>query len=447
MKLILHKFILLFFISNYFAAKLMAQNQNLQLTYQYSICDVYYIQDRYLNNTSCITSRTETGGEAGYTRTWYEEEKGYYKMGVVGLPTYVEPKRVKKQEQVPSTYYSYSVFTNTCSSTTRVNAIRKVRLTTGQTMYEDASFYVKPGQSEKRNIKYVDNYNSETAEIGSVIAYKNLLSLDPDEYNKYVNSVINNDKGTLVVTPTSCETRIFLNAGDKVNIKAGGSIRLGAFAGYGGPDGINGFTDYNFTPNARHGALVYTHSGINGWHLAGSNNTLTTDKAGFLWLSLNDKSIDDDEGQFIVNYEIIRAKSTSALNFNSLPQRCSDLEKIAKFTQNELNTYLANNKFLNEGELKGLLRFKREVDSEILVLGFKKKYESNEYTIVFATESKERFLKFKNTISADGYVYKETIGKIVGYRKTNETSQSSIETEIGLVEGDFYQVMINITYK
>lgn len=173
-------------------------------------------------------------------------------------------------------------------------------------MYEDASFWVNPGETKKESIKYVDDYNSENAEIGSTVAYKNPLNFDSDTYNTYVNSVINSDRGTLVITPTSGRTRIYLNPGDKVIINAGGSVRLGMFAGYGGPNGIEGFSSYSTTSNAKHGSLIYAHPSIDGWRFVGSNNTIMVNKSGLLKLTVNDNSTDDDEGQFIVNYEIIR---------------------------------------------------------------------------------------------------------------------------------------------
>lgn len=418
-----------------------ASAQDLQLTYR-SLYDVYYIQDQDPNTSSCITSSVETGGEPGHTKI--VEEFGEPTVEIIGDRSYLQANKIQKRVEVPATYYSRSVFTNTCSNNAYVKAIRKVRLTTGQIMYEDDSFWVKPGATEQRNIKYVDDYDTQTAEIGSVYAYKNPLNIDSDAYNTYVNSVIDSDKGTLIITPTSTRTRIYLNPGDKAIINATGSIRLGMFAGYSGPDGINGFTSFSATSNARHGALVYSHSGTRDWHYVGSNNTLTTDKAGFLSLTLNDNSTDDDEGQFIVNYEIIRAKSTSAPIFNSLPQSCSDLEKIANFNKKEFSTYLVNNSFISAGEKDGFQLSKRETDDVQLVLGLMKDYSNHQNILFFATDSEEEYLKIKNSFSAGAYVYKRTESNIKFYKKTN----SSISTEVGFNEvDDVYQVITIISDK
>ena len=414
--------------------------QNLQLTYQYSLCDVFYIQDKDADNSSCITASTKTGGEPGYTKTVEE----YEKPSIVFSPGGIPPK-IKREVEVPSTEYSYRVFTNTCTEYASVKAIRKVRLTTGQIMYEDATFLVKPGETtQQKNIQYyVNNYNSENAEIGSTIAYKNPLNLDSDTYNTYLNSVINSDEGTLVVTPTSRCTRIYLNPGDKVIINAEGSIRLGSFAGYGGPNGINGFSNYSFTSNARHGALVYYHPDVHDWYFMGSKNTFTASKKGFLWLSVNDNSKDDDEGQFIVNYEIIRANSTSASVFNSLPQSCADLEKLATFNKKELDTYLANNNFTRAIENDGMQFFLREKDGVKLIFGYKIDYSTHETSLAFASGSKERYLKIKNSLSAEGYVYTKKQEQFDMYKKTTKASQSSIDTEVSLgMVNNLYTVVI-----
>ena len=400
--------------------------QSLQLTYEYSICDVYYIQDSYPNNPSCITSNRLTGGSPGYTKTVEE----YEEPSVVYIPGAIA-RKIKRQVEVPSTEYSYRVYKNTCSEDVKVYAIRKVRLNTGQIMYEDASFWVKSGETKQNNMKFLNDYNSENAEIGSTVAYKNALNIDSDTYNTYINSVVNIDRGTLVVTPTSTKTRIFLNSGDKVIIKAEGSIRLGMFAGYGGPNGIEGFSDYSRTPNIKHGSLIY-YFGDSGWRFVGSNTTITAQEGGdMLWLAVNDKSTDDNEGQFIVNYEIIRANSTLASTFNSLPQSLSDLEKIANLNKNELDTYLVNNSFTSIREKDGQTFFMREKDDVQLVLGFKKDYLNHKTTLFLGTSSKERYLKIKNSLSVEGYVYSTTENQMAMYTKTVKTSHSPFNIDVG----------------
>ncbi|AQG80391.1 hypothetical protein AWR27_14305 [Spirosoma montaniterrae] len=155
-------------------------------------------------------------------------------------------------------------------------------------------------------MQFVDNYDPQNAEIGSTVAYKNALGINPDAYNTYLNSVVNSNRGTLIITPTTLRTRISLNPGDRLIIRAEGSIKLGAFAGYGGPDGIDGFAAYSLASNIRHGSLIYV-IGNADWQFAGSSKTITASKSGSLLMTVNDKQVDDDEGQFIVNYEIIRS--------------------------------------------------------------------------------------------------------------------------------------------
>lgn len=306
MKLVIHKFIFLFSLSTLFTAQSTAQR-----AYVNSICEMNYIQDFYekFYSPTCITSSVKTGGEAGYTKV-EEHTEAAVDYSPSGVPYLVPGRKIRKEVNVPSTYYSYRVFTNTCNTQVRVRAIRKTLLNTGDLLFEDASFMMDPGESKKLNIKYLDNYDRD-AEIGSVIAYKNPLIFDSGVYNEYINSVVNSDKGTLIITPTSHQTRIVLYRGDKMIIRAGGSIKLGMFAGYSGPNGIEGFSGYSKTPNAKHGALIYGYPGSSfRWNFLGSNATLTvTDREwATLCLGVNDNSTDDDEGHYIVSYEIIRAK-------------------------------------------------------------------------------------------------------------------------------------------
>ncbi|TYA74858.1 hypothetical protein [Seonamhaeicola marinus] len=112
------------------------------------------------------------------------------------------------------------------------------------------------------------------------------------------------DYRTLKVTSFSNVTDISLKQGQTISIKASNRIKVGGFAGYSSPDGINGFTSYNKTSRFRHGVLM-GKIGKNGtWFFVGSKQTITANKTGRLYLAINDKDVNNNEGHFTVQYEI-----------------------------------------------------------------------------------------------------------------------------------------------
>lgn len=70
--------------------------QNLQLTYQYSLYDVYYIQDKISKNSSCITRSSKTGGEAGYTKV-EERTESAVDYSPSGVPYLVPGNKIRKE--------------------------------------------------------------------------------------------------------------------------------------------------------------------------------------------------------------------------------------------------------------------------------------------------------------------------------------------------------------
>lgn len=107
--------------------------------------------------------------------------------------------------------------------------------------------------------------------------------------------------------------------------------------------------------------------------------------------------------------------------FNSLPQSLSDLEKIAKFNREELDTYLANNSLTNAKEKSGFKFFIREGDDVKLAIGYKMNYSTREFTLILATDSEEMYLKIKNSLSKEGYVYIKNENQMDIYRKPTGT--------------------------
>lgn len=107
----------------------------------------------------------------------------------------------------------------------------------------------------------------------------------------------------IIVDSHTSGTQITLKSGNVVSISATGTVRLGAFAGVGGPDGINGFTGYNRVDGFRHGALL-GRIGDGPWFFVGSNGSFTADRNGSLSLIINDGAVSDNEGSFVVEYSL-----------------------------------------------------------------------------------------------------------------------------------------------
>ena len=100
-------------------------------------------------------------------------------------------------------------------------------------------------------------------------------------------------------------TSVVLSSGDRVLIEAEGEITLGTFAGNGGPDGIEGFTNYRIAPAFKHGSLLY-RIGSGDWQLAGSSVTFVATNSGNLEFKVNDSDPSNNRGYFSVRLKIIR---------------------------------------------------------------------------------------------------------------------------------------------
>ena len=108
------------------------------------------------------------------------------------------------------------------------------------------------------------------------------------------------------------QSSIQVKAGDVINFSASGRVRLGAWAGSGGPDGIGGYTSYNIVRNARHGSLVGRIGSSNDQtFLIGSENSIKARYSGTLYFLINDSDSGNNSGSFKANVEIIREKGGS----------------------------------------------------------------------------------------------------------------------------------------
>ncbi|PVW12849.1 hypothetical protein [Marixanthomonas spongiae] len=145
-----------------------------------------------------------------------------------------------------------------------------------------------------------DNINIATIFSEQKI-YFVLTSLNKTKLEKSTKSKSPVSSGTITVNSTKL-TGIYLNKGDKINLKASGRITLGFFAGAAGPEGINGFEIYNIVRNYRHGSLIATIGENGTWFYVGKKATLTADTSGYLKLYANDVDPGNNSGSFKVAY-------------------------------------------------------------------------------------------------------------------------------------------------
>lgn len=139
-----------------------------------------------------------------------------------------------------------------------------------------------------------------------------LYSVNVDEGNLSVSALDNLDAlfdvmagetspGALKITGFTDKTHLNLAPGEKVTLKASGSVKLGVFAGTSSPAGVDGFRAYNVVSNLPHGALIGRFTG-GQWFLVGRGGTFTAPKGGTLRLIINDKDRRNNEGAYEVTY-------------------------------------------------------------------------------------------------------------------------------------------------
>ena len=93
--------------------------------------------------------------------------------------------------------------------------------------------------------------------------------------------------------------------GDEVSIIATGTIRIGPFAGYSTPDGVNGYQDYSYFVDVPHASLLVKVKGY-GWHLCGSECSFTATANAPLQFLVNDADSSNNSGAYNIKITIRR---------------------------------------------------------------------------------------------------------------------------------------------
>ncbi|MCP4573870.1 MAG: hypothetical protein GY838_16045 [bacterium] len=111
----------------------------------------------------------------------------------------------------------------------------------------------------------------------------------------------------LEVESRGLDSDIIVNPGDRLEFKASGSIRVGAFAGTSGPSGINGYTAYNRVQGFKHGALLFRIGGSE-WVGVGLHLEYEVRSEGRIVFAVNDADPGNNRGQYLMDLTVIRAQ-------------------------------------------------------------------------------------------------------------------------------------------
>lgn len=168
-----------------------------------------------------------------------------------------------------------------------------------KSLYFNSSYYVFITEKENKDFiislsnrlsKTETDNNDETEQSEEKITAKKLTT-NRYEINSYSNS-----------------TDISIKKGSKIIITASGSVTYGAWAGSGGPDGIDGYTNYNQIQGFRHGSLL-VRIGDNGeWEAVGTSKSILAKNSGVLQFIVNDGDPSNNSGAFIVDLKITKSK-------------------------------------------------------------------------------------------------------------------------------------------
>lgn len=107
------------------------------------------------------------------------------------------------------------------------------------------------------------------------------------------------------------KSRINVKKGERVVLIADGSIKIGQWAGYSGPEGkTNGgmigapLDSYNIISTFPHAALLYRFKGDREWNLCGNGVEFTAERDGFLEFLVNDRETFNNHGSYQLKIEV-----------------------------------------------------------------------------------------------------------------------------------------------
>jgi hypothetical protein len=187
----------------------------------------------------------------------------------------------------------------------KLNIFYKIKLTPAVLIkikkdLDDDSYFVLDEKDGKTNIYSSFNGRFQIIFVKEKTYWKFSVS---EKSKSDVNFARTEKPNTIDVSSYSNHTRVFLKKGNILTLKASGEITLGPFAGTTGPEGIEGYTIYDFVQGFKQGSLL-GKIGDGEWFLVGNGQTITCQESGDLQLVVNDNDPSNNSGYFYVEYSI-----------------------------------------------------------------------------------------------------------------------------------------------
>lgn len=117
----------------------------------------------------------------------------------------------------------------------------------------------------------------------------------------FVPNFINKNK-VIIASFTRAPIDIIINRGDTIYLRAKGKIKLGAWAGYTDPNGIDGYESYSIDTRFKHGSLLLQLGG--NYYSVGSSAKIISPGSFRLRFFINDSDISNNDGTFEIEYSI-----------------------------------------------------------------------------------------------------------------------------------------------
>lgn len=156
---------------------------------------------------------------------------------------------------------------------------------------------------------YIKNYDL------AIKDYEAVLKISPDNKDveenlertlaqKENSAKVKSGSKSFQIDSDSRYSTVSVTKGEIITITASGSIVLGAWAGSGGPEGIDGYTSYNRVEGFRHGSLLVRIGDTGTWEAVGLSKKIVANSSGFLQFMVNDQDPSNNSGSFNVDIVI-----------------------------------------------------------------------------------------------------------------------------------------------
>ncbi|MDX1911533.1 MAG: hypothetical protein SFV22_08620 [Saprospiraceae bacterium] len=191
---------------------------------------------------------------------------------------------------------------NTVNKTTKTTNARNENVGSGQqSSIQGDKNATNTGNGQQNAIIGNENkqINNPVNSVSLIDSHGNTINIKEDE-KPAIKKEISVSEDT--------DTGIELRAGDRVQIKATGSIRVGAFLGHSGPEGIQCYMceRYNIVKQFKHGSLMFKRSGLSSWEYCGQSRVFTVASPGELSFEINDNEQGNNIGYYVVEIQVFR---------------------------------------------------------------------------------------------------------------------------------------------